>query len=494
MGQRQTWDLGRFFQTLTYFEIIPFIGNNSWLRNMILGDNNQQPAPPKLNKLDTILVAGATGGTGRRVMKRLIELNYPVRALVRSIERAKPILGEQENLEYYEGDITIPSSLKPELMRDVKAIICCTGTRVQAVGGDTPDRAKYYQGVKFYQPEIAESTPEAVEYNGIKNLVKLATIHLPRVRETTIFDFSQPSDALKLTWGAVDDVVMGGVSESQLRLIPGAALFSGNVSTANSGGFVSVRNRNFDPPLDLSSYEGIQLRIKGDGKRYKFIMRSEGKWDGISYCYSFDTLYNYWLNISIPFADLRPVFRAKTLTDVGEFDASRTYSMQLMLSKFEYDGELNPKFEAGSFQLQIESIKAYGGKKIPQLVMISSAGVTRPNRPGIDLATEPPAVRMNDMLGGILTWKLKGEETVRNSGLNYTIIRPCALTEKTGGKALLVDQGDNIKGQVSREDIAELCVQAIQQPTACNKTFEVKEDSNTQLQNWAELFSNLKQD
>lgn len=44
---------------------------------------------------------------------------------------------------------------------------------------------------------------------------------------------------------------------------------------------------------------------------------------------------------------------------------------------------------------------------------ISSAGVTRPGRPGIKLEEEPPAVRMNDMLGGILTYKLKAEDTVR---------------------------------------------------------------------------------
>lgn len=37
------------------------------------------------------------------------------------------------------------------------------------------------------------------------------------------------------------------------------------------------------------------------------------------------------------------------------------------------------------------------------------AGVTRPNRPGINVDMEPPAVKLNDALGGILTWKLAGE-------------------------------------------------------------------------------------
>ena len=48
--------------------------------------------------------------------------------------------------------------------------------------------------------------------------------------------------------------------------------------------------------------------------------------------------------------------------------------------------------------------------KVPVLrlfVVPSCAGVTRPNRPGINVDEEPPAVRMNDMLGGILTYKLE---------------------------------------------------------------------------------------
>jgi hypothetical protein len=38
---------------------------------------------------------------------------------------------------------------------------------------------------------------------------------------------------------------------------------------------------------------------------------------------------------------------------------------------------------------------------------VGSAGVTRPGRPGLDLDKQPPAVRMNDELGGLLTFKLK---------------------------------------------------------------------------------------
>jgi uncharacterized protein YbjT (DUF2867 family) len=479
------WDAGRFVKTLAYFGVIPFIGSISWLQQLFGSSGNTKKDQPKL-----VLVAGATGGVGKRVVKRLQQRGIRVRALVRDSKRAQEILGK--NVELVEGDITLAETLTPLVTEGVEAVICCTGTRVQPVEGDTPNREKYYQGIKFYMPEVVD-VPEIVEYKGINNLVQAVRSQLGKAGEKTIFDFTKPTQDLKETWGALDDIVMGGVSESSLRLIDNTALFTGNVSTANSGGFASVRTRNFESALDLTGFSGIQLRVKGDGKRYKLIVRSEAKWDGIGYCYSFDTVYNIWITVTIPFEKLIPVFRAKTVKDGSRLNTQTIYSFQLMLSKFEYDGALNPKFTPGSFQLQLESIKAYSEQELPRFVMVSSAGVTRPGRPGINLEEEPPAVRMNDMLGGILTWKLKGEDCVRSSGIPYTVIRPCALTEEPGGKALIFDQGDNIKGKVSREDIAQLCVEALDLPEACNVTFEVKEGENGNAPgDWKGLFSGVK--
>ncbi len=488
--KNRSWDAGRFIQTLAYFEVIPVV---SWLIQLLHGranDNKDRPVGGK--KVGVILVAGATGGVGKRVVPRLVERGYQVRSLVRDADKARAILGDK--VELVVGDITKPETLTPEMMANVQAVVCCTAVRVQPIEGDTPDRAKYYQGVKFYQPEIVGDTPERVEYLGVKNLAQAAA-NLNKADETLIFDFTNPSPDLKDSWGAVDDVVMGGVSESGIRLVENTALFAGNVSTANSGGFASVRTRNFNPPFNLADSEGVELRVKGDGKRYKFIIRTDPKWDGTAYSYSFDTVSNNLMSVRIPFADLIAVFRAKTLKDAAPIDRSQICSFQLMLSKFEYDGELNPKFEPGGFALQLESLKAYGGVKKSRFVLISSAGVTRPGRPGIDLESEPPAVRLNDQLGGILTWKLKGEDSVRESGVPYTIIRPCALTEETGGKALIFDQGDNIKGKVSRDSIAEICIQALEQPKACDVTFEVKEEGSSDRSNdWERLFEQLQPD
>jgi uncharacterized protein YbjT (DUF2867 family) len=489
---RSQWDLGRFIDTLTYFEVFPLL---NWVQQLIKGrPSDHDSLPHGGTNVGVILVAGATGGVGKRVVRRLLAAGHQVRAIVRDIDKARSILGH--NVDLVVADITKPETLNPMVMANIKALICCTAVRVQPVEGDTPDRAKYNQGVKFYMPEVVGDTPENVEYQGVKNLVTAAAQYLPPANEKLIFDFTHPSAELKSIWGAVDDVVMGGVSASNMQLLENRAVFSGNVSTANSGGFASVRTKNFQPPFDLSGYEGVELRVKGDGQRYKLFLRTDTKWDGVGYSYSFDTVDNTWITIRVAFQDLVPVFRAKIVGDSPPIDNSRVASFQLMLSKFEYDGALNPKFSAGGFALHIEYIKAYGGQTLPQFVLVSSAGVTRPGRPGINLDEEPPAVRLNDQLGGILTWKLKGEDSLRASGIPYTIIRPCALTEEVGGKELILDQGDNIRGKISRDDVAELCVRSLEQSKACNLTVEVKAGENTTNNNinWQELFSHLQPD
>lgn len=242
---RSQWDLGRFIETLTYFEVIPFL---NWVQQLIQGRPQvYQPRSNGEQNMGVILVAGATGGVGKRVVKRLRERGEKVRALVRDIDKARSILGNDVDLVV--ADITKPETLTPVVMANIQAVICCTAVRVQPVEGDTADRAKYNQGVKFYQPEIVGDTPENVEYQGVKNLVAAAAKYLPTTNEKIIFDFTQPSTELKDIWGALDDVVMGGVSASNMQLVENSAVFAGNVSTANSGGFASVRTRNFDPPL-----------------------------------------------------------------------------------------------------------------------------------------------------------------------------------------------------------------------------------------------------
>jgi hypothetical protein len=181
----------------------------------------------------------------------------------------------------------------------------------------------------------------------------------PQLQAGVLFDFRQPTSTTGQIWGALDDVVMGGVSASRFQLQPGVAVFTGTVSTANSGGFASVRTRNFDPPLNLAGYGGITLRVQGDGQRYKFFVRDDEGWDSLAYAYGFDTVADEWITVRIAFAHMVPVRRAKTVDNARPLNPALIRSFQLMLSKFEYDGALNPKFSPGEFRLLIEAIATY---------------------------------------------------------------------------------------------------------------------------------------
>jgi Complex I intermediate-associated protein 30 (CIA30)/NmrA-like family len=329
------WDAGRFLNTVDYFEAIPVFSD---IKRWLTGESIQTATPGGGRTLGLILVIGGMGEIGQLVIAQLLKAGYRVRAIVSDL--ASVPFNIPTHLEFVRAEL---DPLTPQVMQGIQAIITC------------PDP----------QPPLS---PIA-----ISNLATVASRYLPPTTKRQLFDFTQPDADLKATWGAVDDVVMGGVSESSIRLVEGYAVFSGDVSTENSGGFASVRTRNFEPSFDLSNYTGIELRVKGDGQRYKLFVRTESKWDGVGYARSFDPSSTEWTTIQIPFKELVPIFRAKTVENAPPIDSHQIRSLQVMLSKFEYDRELNPHFTPGLFSLQIESISAYGGKPVPQLVTVSDS-------------------------------------------------------------------------------------------------------------------------
>ncbi|MBZ0284434.1 MAG: SDR family oxidoreductase [Anaerolineae bacterium] len=130
-------------------------------------------------------------------------------------------------------------------------------------------------------------------------------------------------------------------------------------------------------------------------------------------------------------------------------------------------------------------VEAAKAAHIAHFVLVSSIGVTQPNH------------RLNQMFNNVLNWKLKGEDALRESGLVYTIVRPGGLGDVPGGKrALQFDQGDRMSGRISRADVAEICLRALNQPEARQVTFEVIETEGKPPDDaeWAALFGGLQKD
>ncbi len=119
-----------------------------------------------LNNSDLILVAGATGGVGQLVVAKLLEKNLSVRALTRSKSKAQQMFNERVNIAV--GDIRYPDTLTA-ITQDVSYIICCTGT--------TAFPSQRWDFINLFQ---ANNTPEAVDGEGVKNLILAAPKNLKR--------------------------------------------------------------------------------------------------------------------------------------------------------------------------------------------------------------------------------------------------------------------------------------------------------------------------
>ena len=133
----------------------------------------------------------------------------------------------------------------------------------------------------------------------------------------------------------------------------------------------------------------------------------------------------------------------------------------------------------------------YGGVKnlvsaasdagVQQFVLVSSIGATQEDH------------YLNKRFNNILMWKFKGEEVLRNSGLIYTVVRPGGLNNDPGNEEQLIfAQGDNSSGRIAREDVALICIKALQIPTARNKTFETFSSGQPGSNDWQALFGSLK--
>ena len=149
-------------------------------------------------------------------------------------------------------------------------------------------------------------------------------------------------------WLIVNDGVMGGLSKSRFVLSDrNTAVFSGNVTLENNGGFASIRTKAMQ--FQLEGFKGIMIRLKGDGKKYQFRLRTNDRFDGVSYRYHFETKKNQWQTIAIPFDECVPVFRGRILRDVGPISPKDIQQLGFMASDN----------QTGEFQLEIQWIKAY---------------------------------------------------------------------------------------------------------------------------------------
>lgn len=159
-----------------------------------------------------------------------------------------------------------------------------------------------------------------------------------------LIDFEHPTALTE--WVTVDDVVMGGVSSSRVRHDPeGFAVFEGTLSLENNGGFCALRSGVLtERPLAADSF---LLDVCGDGKRYKFNVRTEGGVEGLTYQASFDAPAGAWTQVRLQVSDLMPTFRGREVRGMDPLDAFRISHLSVIISDR----------QEGAFSLALRSLQ-----------------------------------------------------------------------------------------------------------------------------------------
>lgn len=111
-----------------------------------------------------------------------------------------------------------------------------------------------------------------------------------------------------------------------------------------------------------------------------------------------------------------------------------------------------------------------------RVIMCSSAAITRPTwsaeqKSRMSGAADIPIVRLNP--GGLLDEKRAAEQALRDTGASYAVARPTGLKDDWPAGRPVVSQGDVAVGRTSRQDLASMLVQLLDEPEATGKTFEV---------------------
>jgi hypothetical protein len=149
-------------------------------------------------------------------------------------------------------------------------------------------------------------------------------------------------------WRIVNDGVMGGLSSSNVNVNEdNKIVFKGIVSLENNGGFASLRspvkNYNFE------KFSGIELRMKGDGKRYSISMKETSYFTGYFYTTSFDTKNDEWMVIKIPFDEFKLYYFGKETGSNKNIPLNNIKEISLLIGDK----------QKGAFSAQLDYIKLY---------------------------------------------------------------------------------------------------------------------------------------
>lgn len=137
----------------------------------------------------------------------------------------------------------------------------------------------------------------------------------------------------------------------------------------------------------------------------------------------------------------------------------------------------------------VNLVDACKKNQIKRFVLISSILV---NGAAMGQVLNPAYIVLN-VLGLTLIAKLQAEKYIRQSGINYTIVRPGGLTNSPpSGNIVMAPEDTLYEGSISRDSVASIAVEALLYPEASYKVVEIVSRSNAPKKSAQELFAAVK--
>ena len=171
----------------------------------------------------------------------------------------------------------------------------------------------------------------------------------------TIPLFESNGKTSKIKWNIVNDTVMGGRSSSRWSNSSSSLSFEGFLSLENNGGFASVRHDLNN--VNLSNTEGIFIRVKGDGRKYQFRIRSQAsRW--ANYSQEFITKKDTVQTFFLPYKDFKPSWRGRSVRNVPTLIGKDVRGIGFLLGD---------KIQ-GKFKLEVLNISATTKKNFKNLI------------------------------------------------------------------------------------------------------------------------------
>ncbi|CAM9900743.1 unnamed protein product, partial [Phaeothamnion confervicola] len=233
----------------------------------------------------------------------------------------------------------------------------------------------------------------------------------------------------------------------------------GSIGVANFG-YVGVESQPLG--LNLGPFSGFVIRALGDGKVYKVIVRTDLYASaGIQFEANIQTQPNRWLTHRLPFSDFEPYKDGELVSGESTAALDRRNIQQLGVAYYRRPAD------GGGFILSLDYIKVYRTQLEPEFIYVSSASMP-PGAPGATPEAIEP-LRTSDPKAYV---SARGEKVLRESGLTYTIVRIKGYNNAPGGiQAIRLQQDKQDLGLISRADLAEILVNSLLDPRACNLAF-----------------------